>query len=194
MVAFQRQLNLRNRDVIISKPQKKANEDKASTSDPNEDLEQIQANPRSGKGKEIIANKPVVTKKTMLDKPVVNKEQKNEKIPPQELPEKTLDNRKEIVFAEATVIPFNFKSEVAKMKLSLPFNEICRNSEYRKQLIKMLKSDVASEFSDTVNLQDDSPTIIFGPRMEPNDENEVPPFYVTLKIHDQNLHNSLFDM
>ena len=57
----------------------------------------------------------------------------------------------------------------------------------------MLKSDVASEFSDIVNLQDDSPTILFGPRMEPNDEDEVPPFYVTLKIHDQNLHNSMFD-
>ena len=47
------------------------------------------------------------------------------------------------------------------MKLSLPFNEICRNSEYRKQLIKMLKSDVATEFSDSINLQDDSPTILF---------------------------------
>ena len=29
--------------------------------------------------------------------------------------------------------------------------------------------------------------------MDPNDEDEVPPFYVTLKIHDQNLHNSIFD-
>ena len=78
------------------------------------------------------------------------------------------------------------------MKLSLPFNEICRNSEYRKQLIKMLKSDVAFEFLDTVNLQDDNPTILFGPRMELNNEDEVPPFYVNLKIHYQNLHNSMF--
>ena len=62
------------------------------------------------------------------------------------------------------------------MNMSLPFNEICRNFEYRKQLIKMLKSDVATEFSDSVNLQDDSPTILFGPRMEPNDDDEVPPF------------------
>ena len=84
MVAFQRQLNLRKIDVIISKPQKKANED----------LERIQTNPRLGKGKEIIVNKPVVTKETMSDKQVVNKEQKKENIPPQELPKKTLDNRK----------------------------------------------------------------------------------------------------
>ena len=75
MIAFQRQLNLRNRDVIISKPQKKANEDKASTSDPNEDLEEIQTNPRSGKGKGIVVNKPVLTKETISDMPIVNKEQ-----------------------------------------------------------------------------------------------------------------------
>ena len=99
MVAFQRQLNLRNRDVIISKPQKKSNEDKASTNDPNQDLEQIQANPRSGKGKGIIVNKPETTKETVPDKHVVNKEQRKEKIPPQGPPKKTLDNRKEIVLA-----------------------------------------------------------------------------------------------
>ena len=79
------------------------------------------------------------------------------------------------------------------MKLSLPFNEICKNSEYREQLIQMLKSDVVSEISDSINLEDDSPTILFGPRIEPNDEDEIPPFYVTLKIHDQNLHNAMFD-
>ena len=57
MVAFQRKLKLRNRDVIISKPQKNVNYDKASTSDPKEDQEKMHVNPRSGKGKGIIANK-----------------------------------------------------------------------------------------------------------------------------------------
>ena len=57
----------------------------------------------------------------------------------------------------------------------------------------MLKSSDKSGFSDTISLQDDSPTILFSPRMEPNDEDEVPPFYVTLKIHEQNLHNSMID-
>ena len=77
--------------------------------------------------------------------------------------------------------------------MSLPFTEICRNTEYRDQLIKMLKLDDGSMLSDTVNMQDDNPTILFGSRMEPNDDDEVPPFYVTIKIHDQNLHNSMFD-
>ena len=80
------------------------------------------------------------------------------------------------------------------MNLALPFNEIYWNSEYREQLIKMLKSNVVSEILDSINLEDDNPTILFGPRMEPNDEDEVPPFYVTLKIHDHNLHNAMFDI
>ena len=57
----------------------------------------------------------------------------------------------------------------------------------------MLKSNVVSEISNSINLEDDSPTILFGPRMEPNDEDEIPPFYVTLKFHDQNLHNAMID-
>ena len=76
MLAFQRQLNLRNRDVIITNPQNKTNED----------LEVIQVNPRSRKGKEIVVNKPIVSKETVVDKLVVKKEHKKEKSPPRELP------------------------------------------------------------------------------------------------------------
>lgn len=136
MVAFQRQLNLRNRDVIISKPQNNVNEDKASTSQPKEDQEQIQVNPRSGKRKGVIVNKSEITKEKLPDKHVVNKEQNKDKIPPQEPLEKILDIRKEIIPTEIEIRPFSFESEVAKMKLSLPFNEICRNFEYRGQLIR----------------------------------------------------------
>ena len=94
---------------------------------------------------------------------------------------------------ETTIRPFSFESEVAKMKVSLPFNEICRNSEYREQLSKMIKTNNTPSDSDSVNIEDDNPTILFGPRVDSNDEDEVPPFYVTLKIHDQNLHNAMID-
>ena len=60
-------------------------------------------------------------------------------------------------------------------------------------MIKILKSNVVFEISDSINVEDDSPTILFVLRMEPNDEDEIPPFYVTLKIHEQNLHNAMFD-
>jgi ribonuclease HI len=80
---------------------------------------------------------------------------------------------------------------MAKIKISVPFNELIKNSEYRKQIIKMLKM---GQTSCTLNIQDDHPTILFGPRVEESSENEeVPPFYVNLKIHDMTLHNAMLD-
>ena len=181
MIEFQRQLNLRNRDVIISNPRKKVIENKASTSGSNKSTDNTDVIKDLGKGKEVI------------NKPVVDKEQNKQSIPPQELPKKYVENKKDMVLVERIERPFSFKSEVAKIKISLPFDEICINEEYRNQLIKMLKLDDKFNFSDLVNLQDDNPTILFGPRMEPNDDNYVPPFYVTFKAHDLNLHNSMFD-
>ena len=74
MVAFQRQLSLRNRDVIISKPQENVNQTEASTSEPEKDREQFQTNLRSGKGKNIIVNRPEISKGKLPDKHIVNKE------------------------------------------------------------------------------------------------------------------------
>ena len=47
--------------------------------------------------------------------------------------------------------------------------------------------------SDTVNLQDDKPTIMFGPRVESSQENDVAPFYISLGIHNLFLHNVMLD-
>jgi hypothetical protein len=78
------------------------------------------------------------------------------------------------------------------IKIFVPFNELIKNSEYRNQIIKMLKKE---QTSDTLNIKDDHPNILFGPRVEENsDAKEVPPFYVSLKIHDMNLHNSMLDL
>ena len=46
---------------------------------------------------------------------------------------------------------------------------------------------------DTLNLQDDHPTFLFGPRVEENDDDEVPPFYISLNVHDMILHNAMLD-
>ena len=45
---------------------------------------------------------------------------------------------------------------------------------------------------DTVNLRDESPTIIFGPHVDDKDDS-VAPFHVTLNIHDKMLHNCMLD-
>jgi hypothetical protein len=47
---------------------------------------------------------------------------------------------------------------------------------------------------DTLNIQYDHPTILFGPCAKENsDVEEVPPFYLSLNIHDMTLHNAMLD-
>jgi hypothetical protein len=80
---------------------------------------------------------------------------------------------------------------MGKIKILVPFNELIKNSEYRNHIINMLKME---QNYDTLNIQDDHQTILFGPHVEENsDAEEVPPFYVSLKIHDMTLHNAMLD-
>jgi hypothetical protein len=92
---------------------------------------------------------------------------------------------------EKTSSSFDFESEMAKIKILVPFNELIKNNEYINQIIKMLNM---GQTSNTLNIQDDHPTILFGPRVEESNKNEeVPPFYAILKIHDMILHNAMLD-
>jgi hypothetical protein len=111
----------------------------------------------------------------------------------EEPPKKIPEARKEAVIKEVekSPSPFNFESEMDKIKIYVPFNELIKNGEYRNQIIKMLKME---EAPDTLNVQDDHPAILFGPRVEESgDVDDVPPFYVSLKIHDMTLHNAMLD-
>jgi hypothetical protein len=63
---------------------------------------------------------------------------------------------------EKTPSSFDFESEMAKINISIPFNELIRNSEYINLIINMLKM---GQISDTLNIQDDHPTILFGLRV-----------------------------
>ena len=42
-------------------------------------------------------------------------------------------------------------------------------------------------------MNDDTPTIVFGSKMENGDEDEVPPFYLSINVHDMVVHNSMLD-
>jgi hypothetical protein len=109
----------------------------------------------------------------------------------EEPPKKILEAIKEEVIKEVekTPSPFNFESEMDKIKISVPFNELIKNGEYINQIIEMLKME---EAFDTLNVQDDHPAILFGSRVEESgDVDDVPPFYVSLKINDMTLHNSM---
>ena len=50
-----------------------------------------------------------------------------------------------------------------------------------------------SAISDSLNLQDDSLAILFGPRVDEYANEYVPPFYVSINIHDAILYNSMLD-
>ena len=60
---------------------------------------------------------------------------------------------------------FNLQNELSKMKISVPFNELLRNNEYRDTITKMVRGQ--GEFhSDILELIDDNPTISFGSKFE----------------------------
>ena len=60
---------------------------------------------------------------------------------------------------------FNLQNELSKMKISVPFNGLLGNNEYRDTITRMVKGQ--GEFqSDILELTDDNPTISFGPRLK----------------------------
>jgi hypothetical protein len=81
----------------------------------------------------------------------------------EEVPKKSPETGRETSGKEVekTCPPFNFEHEMAKIKIFVPFNELIRKGEYREQIIKMLKMGGTP---DTLNIQDDHPAILFGPR------------------------------
>ena len=63
---------------------------------------------------------------------------------------------------------------------------------YRSQILKAFNIE---ENNDTFNLNDDQPELIFGPNIEGRyQEGPVPPFYVSLNVHDKILHNAMHDL
>jgi hypothetical protein len=109
----------------------------------------------------------------------------------EETPNKVLEMQKNVIIKEVETIqsPFNFENEMAKMKNFVPFNELIKNVEYISQIIRMLKME---EASDTLNIQDYYLAILFVPRVEEcGEDGDVPPFYISLKIHDMIFHNAM---
>jgi len=86
---------------------------------------------------------------------------------------------------------FNLESEISNIKIVVPFGEIIRVTEYRKKIVRMLNAEVGS--SDILNLHEDHPTLFVGSRVENEKNEELPPFYVSLNIHDMIVHNSMLD-
>lgn len=68
---------------------------------------------------------------------------------------------------------------------------MAKHEVYRKQINRSLK---ILENKDAVNVLEDQPELLFGPEVNGKTTNGgVPPFYVSLNIHEKVLHNAMFN-
>lgn len=87
--------------------------------------------------------------------------------------------------------PFNLETEIGKLKIAIPLSELDKHEAYRQQINRSLQ---IPENRDAINILDDQPELIFGPEVNGKIvDGGVPPFYVSLNIHDKVLHNAMFD-
>ena len=162
ILEFQKQYNIKNRNVVVNSYKTQAYQ--LSTSQQKKD----------------------VPKKYLSKKD----EQKTEN------PNKVQDDKKELNKKEVEKPQsiFSLENEMSKIKVYVPFNEFLKNSEYRRKIINMFKTE--NESIGILNLQDYYPTILFGRRVEEkyhDDDGEVPQFFISLSIHDMVLHNTMLD-
>ena len=86
---------------------------------------------------------------------------------------------------------FNLEAEIGKLKIAIPLPELAIHEVYKEQINQSLQ---ISENRDAVNVLDDEPKLIFGPKVNGKTvDGGVPPFYVSLNIHDKVLINAMFD-
>ncbi len=93
--------------------------------------------------------------------------------------------------AEKSISVFNLENESSKIKISVPFSEILKVNQYRRKIVEMFNSQPG--VADILNVQEDNPIIYLGPRLEDDQNEEFPPFYVSISIHDMTLHNAMLD-
>ena len=74
----------------------------------------------------------------------------------------------------------------------MPLVELAKNPSYHKQIEKIMQGKGSINPPDTLNVQYESPTVVFGPHIDDKEE-YVAPFYVILNIHDKMLHNCMLD-
>lgn len=104
-----------------------------------------------------------------------------------DLPEKRDNVQKEV----DKTISFNLETEISKLKVSILLIELVKNNHHKSNIIKMLKVDPTS---DMVNIEYDQPELICGLAIDDHlGDSDVPPFYLSLRIHQFILHNSMLD-
>jgi hypothetical protein len=115
-----------------------------------------------------------------------------------------MTHKPELQIQRRTSTTFSLESELAKLKIPIPLTELMNKDAYISQVIKALSIEPgvgtkalnigSGTHIDTVNVLDDQPELLFGPKVEGQTDNGyVPPFYINLNIHDKTLHNTMLD-
>ena len=78
------------------------------------------------------------------------------------------------------------------VKILIPFNELLKNKKYRDKIIEMVKGEGDFQL-EILEVNYDAPIISFRTRLNNGDEEEVPPFYLSLNVHDMVVHNAMLD-
>jgi hypothetical protein len=79
-----------------------------------------------------------------------------------------------------------------KIIILIPLLEIAKKLVYRKQVMKMIDFSIATTQHDTLNLQDERPTVMFGLHIEERGE-AITPFYISPIVHEHMLQNCMLD-
>lgn len=85
------------------------------------------------------------------------------------------------------------ENEINKVKIQFSLPDLMKDKHFQDPILKLLQNSSENDLADTVNLQDEKPTILMGATQMPDKEESVPPFYVSLYIHENVLHNCLLD-
>ncbi len=93
---------------------------------------------------------------------------------------------------EKAQINFNIENELAKINISIPLSELAVNSAYKPKVEEWMNTSTYDKQPNSVNFEEDHPKVVFGLHVEQQSDN-VPPFYVTLNVHEKILHNCMLN-
>ena len=163
---------MRSRDVPLSLVQKR------KEAQPKNDSSNIQ---KKGKEPTDLTSSKGPSANSVTNEKNNQQSVAKEKVEKKDLPIKDVDK----------VSTFSLKNEIAKLKVSIPLTELIKKNSYKHQVSKIFHID---PLSDMVNVEYDHPELIFSHTLEgQSEDSEVPPFYISLRLHEYVLHNAMFD-
>jgi hypothetical protein len=129
---------------------------------------------------------------------------KKDEVPPKPNPSKGMSSKAELPPSSKHATPkikevdrpmasFILEHELRKIKIPMHLIELLKNDPFKKSIMKVLQPTAPGVSSDVISPQDENPSIIVGPHIEDGFD-ASPPFYISLNVHDNILHNCLMDL